>query len=366
VHLRRLAGLILASAPAVFGGVLAIHSLASVQSAPSQTQRSSSAAAQALHASALVVDLHADTVQALDAGARALGERSSRGHVDLPRLRQGGVDVQIFAIYVSPSTPAHGRARADRLIGVLTRQVAENRNGGAAGGIVPATTVAHIERASRAGKIASVLSIENGDALGGDVKALDAFYAAGVRIMSLTWNASNALGDGAAGNAHGGLTDLGRTVLRRMNALGIVVDVSHLSEASFWDALKVTRGALVASHSNASGVHRHVRNLTDHQLRAIARRGGVVGVSFVPQFLGGATLAHVLDHIDHMVAVMGVDHVALGSDFDGFSRAPAGIEDVSRLPNLTAGLLARGYSDDAVRRILGANALRVFRAVWKK
>lgn len=313
-----------------------------------------------VHHSATVVDLHCDTILALHEGTRRLDERSSRGHVDLPRLREGGVGVQVFAVYVAPMPAPEGRGRARALIRTFHEAVAAN-----AGQIAHATTMADIERARREGRVAAVLSIENGDALGGDLNALDELYRLGVRMLGLTWNPSNALGDGALGRQHGGLTDLGRAVLRRMEQIGIVIDVSHLSEASFWDTLRTTRAPVIASHSNAAALHRHPRNLTDDQLRAIAARAGVVGVNLYPPFLGEPTLARVLDHIDHMVKVMGIDHVALGADFDGISETPAGLEDVSRLPALTAGLLARGYTPEQVHRILGGNALRVFRQVWR-
>ncbi|MGH2374221.1 MAG: dipeptidase, partial [bacterium] len=227
------------------------------------------------------------------------------------------------------------------------------------------TTLAEIERAQRDGKIAAVLSIENGDALGGDLRVLDDLYRRGVRMLGLTWNPSTALGDGAHGRQHSGLTDLGRAVIRRMDDLGIVVDVSHLSEAAFWDAVGVVRGPFIASHSNAAALYRHPRNLTDSQLRAVAKRGGIVGVNFYPGFLGAATLDRVLAHIDHMVKVMGIDHVALGSDYDGVPRVAARLDDVSKLPNLTAGLQRRGYTTEQIHKILGGNALRVFRQVWK-
>ncbi|MDR7485417.1 MAG: dipeptidase [Armatimonadota bacterium] len=311
--------------------------------------------------SALVVDLHCDTLLDVHAGKRRLGERSAKGHVDLPRLRDGGVDVQVFAVYVAPAMAARGPARARELIQAFHAAISAH-----ADQVVGVTTVEGIERARQEGKIAAVLSIENGDALGGDLAVLDEFYRLGVRLLGLTWNPSNALGDGALGRRHGGLTDFGRAVLRRMEDLGMVPDASHLSEAAFWDMIRATRGPLIASHSNAAALHPHPRNLTDEQLRAIAGRGGVVGVNFYPGFLGRPTLERVLDHIDHMVKVMGPDHVALGSDFDGISQAPEGLEDVSRLPSLTAGLLARGYPREQIHKILGGNALRVFRQVWRR
>ncbi|MGQ0548558.1 MAG: dipeptidase [Armatimonadota bacterium] len=318
-----------------------------------------------VHTAAMVVDLHCDTLQDLNAGRRTLAQRSVQGHIDLPRLRAGGVDVQVFAVFVAPGDPRAGaparrRARARALI--ETFQAAMRAN---AARITHVTTVAGIESAQREGKVAAVLSIENGDALGGRLQEVDELYRQGVRMMGLTWNPSNALGDGAHGRQHGGLTDLGRAVLRRMNELGMVVDLSHLSEAAFWDAMRSTRGPVIASHSNAAALYKHPRNLTDQQLREVATRGGVVGVNFYVGFLGAATLERVLDHIDHMVKVMGIDHVALGSDYDGVPKTAIGLEDVSKLPNLTAGLQRRGYTTEQIHKILGGNALRVFRQVWK-
>jgi len=270
------------------------------------------------------------------------------------------VDVQVFAVFVAPRMAPRGPTRAQELIETFHAAMKAN-----AAQISHVTTVAGIERAQREGKIAAVLSIENGDALGGEVRGVDDLYRQGVRMMGLTWNASNALGDGALGRQHGGLTDLGRAVLRRMSNLGMVVDLSHLSDQAFWDAVRTTRGPVIASHSNAAALYKHPRNLTDQQLREVARRGGVVGVNFYAGFLGAATLDRVLDHIDYMVKVMGIDHVALGSDYDGVPQPPIGLEDISKLPNLTAGLQRRGYSTEQIHKILGGNALRVFREVWK-
>lgn len=312
-----------------------------------------------IHRDAIVVDLHADTLLDLAAGRRTLAG-SSRGHVDLPRLRQGGVDVQVFAAFIHPREAAQGRGRVGALIAAFHQAIDRH-----AGEISHARTVGEIETAVAAGKIAAVLAIENGgDAIQGEVEQIDWLYREGVRIMGLVWNQANALADGALEVRHGGLTPLGRRVVRRMQDLGIAIDVSHLSPAAFWDVLAATRGPLLATHSNASAVHAHKRNLSDLQLRAMAARGGVVGVNFYPVFLGGTTLDRVVAHIDHMVRVMGIDHVALGSDFDGIRQVPQGLEDVSRLPNLTAALLARGYTPEQAQKILGGNALRVFRQVW--
>ncbi|MBI3974923.1 MAG: membrane dipeptidase [Armatimonadetes bacterium] len=313
-----------------------------------------------VHRDAIVVDLHVDTLLDLAAGRRSLDGAAPGGHIDLPRLRRGGVDVQVFAAFVHPREAAVGRRRLRELIAAFHRAVERHP-----AEIVAAGSVQEIEAAGRAGKIAAVLAVENGgDAIEGDVEQVDRLSRAGVRMMSLTWNQANLAADGALESRHGGLTPLGRRVVERMQTLGIVIDVSHLSPQAFWEVLAASRGPLVATHSNADAVQSHRRNLSDAQLRALAARGGVVGVNFYPPFLGAATLERVVAHIDHMVKVMGVDHVALGSDFDGITQVPQGLEDVSRLPNLTAALLARGYRPEEVQKILGGNALRVFRQVW--
>ena len=311
-----------------------------------------------LHRDAVVADLHSDTILEVASGNRDLAVRGGTGHIDLPRMREGGVDVQVFALFVHPRYAGSGFRRVSELLDAFDGLVRAQQI------LAPATTVEVIQQAVRRGRIAAVLSVENGSAIDGDPANLDRLYARGVRILSLTWNQSNDLADGALEETHGGLTPLGRRVLARMQELRMVIDVSHLSERAFWAVLEATAGPIVATHSNAAALTPHRRNLTDDQLRALARRGGVVGVNFYPAFTGGATIQHVLAHVDHLVRVMGADHVALGSDFDGFSQTVAGLEDVSRLPALTAGLLARGYAPDDVRKILGGNVLRVFRAVW--
>lgn len=313
-----------------------------------------------IHKAATVVDLHVDTLLDLAAGKRDLDGASSGGHVDLPRLRQGGVDVQVFAAFIHPQEADRGFSRAHELISAFDQALARYPEQ-----IARTRTVAEIDAAVQAGNVAAVLAIENGgDAIEGIPERVDTLHARGVRMMGLTWNNANAVGDGVMESRHGGITPAGRQMLARMEDLRIVIDVSHLSEPTFWDVLDATRAPLVASHSDASAVCDHRRNLTDAQLRALARRGGVVGINFYPTFLGEATLDRVVAHIEHMVDVTGPDHIALGSDFDGISQVPAGLEDVSRMPNVTEALLARGYQVTDVSKILGANALRVFRQVW--
>jgi membrane dipeptidase len=314
---------------------------------------------QVLHRQAVVVDLHNDFLLDAHSGRRDITRRSAVGHSDIPRLREGGVDVQVCALFVHPRDADRGYETVTALLDTAHRLAAAQPDL-----VGVATSVEEIDRLVAAGRLAWVLAVENASALGGDPDRVDALFRRGVRMMSLTWNASNGLADGALESRHGGLTSLGRRVLERMQAVGMVVDVSHLSERSFWDVLAATRGPVVASHSNAAGRVPHPRNLTDDQLRAIARRGGVVGVNFYPAFTGGPTRDRVVEQIDYLVRLLGPDHVALGSDFDGFTDVVAGLEDVTRLPELTADLLACGHSPEVVRKILGDNALRVFRQVW--
>ncbi len=227
----------------------------------------------ALHREAIVADLHSDAILVVASGKRDLTVRGTTGHVDLPRLREGGVDVQVFALFVHPRFAGGGFRRVGQLLdafdGLVRTQPA----------LAPATTVAAVERAVRSGRIAAVLAVENGSAIDGDPANLDRLYARGVRMMSLTWNQSNDLADGALEETHGGLTPLGRRVLARMQELRMIVDVSHLSERAFWTVLESTRGPIVATHSNAAALTPHRRNLTDEQLHALAQRGGVVGVN---------------------------------------------------------------------------------------
>lgn len=324
-----------------------------------QTLASAGVLATEVHSEALVIDLHCDTLLDVAAKKRNIRERSSEGSIDLPRLREGGMAVQVFAAFIHPKERARGTARAFELLGTFDRLLEENP--GLLGRITQAREIASLHGE---GRIGAILSIENGDALEGNLDHLERFHARGVRMMSLTWNNSTALADGVLEEVHGGLTPLGREAVGRMQALGMIVDVSHLSVKSFWDVLAATTAPIVASHSCAAAINPHPRNLTDDQLKAIAEHRGVVGVNFYPVFLGAATLERLLEHIDHLVETMGPDHVGLGSDFDGFTGQVVGLEDVSKLPDLTAGLLTRGYTRIEIIKLLGGNVIRVFREVW--
>jgi len=330
--------------------------------------------ARAVCRSCPVVDAHCDTLLKVGGRtARRLGSRLTDTQVDLPRLLEAGVSAQFFACYVEPE-PAARRAleQALELIDIFYEEAAANSDR-----LVPATGEAGILEAFRQGKVAGILAVEGGEVLQGNLAVLRALHRLGVRAITLTWNFRNALADGVLeARTGGGLTRFGVEAVKEMGRLGMLVDVSHLSEAGFWQVMEVAAGPVVATHSNARAVCDHPRNLTDGQLKALAGKGGVTGLTAAPAFVSAgagttgpdgetikATLAGLLDHADHIVSLIGPDHLGLGLDFDGISSTPEGLEDVSRLPYLVRGLLGRGHSRETVRAILGGNFLRVMEEV---
>ena len=356
-----------------------------------------------LHYDALVMDGHVDTPSLmLDEGSR-LGERhtpeTGRAHLDLPRMVEGGLDAPFFSIFVSRAYgegPA-ATARAFAMIAEVERQVA------ALDSVEIARSAADVLRLTREGKKAILLGLEGGHALQASPSVLQQLYDAGIRYVGLTHTNTNSWADSSQDEPrHGGLTEQGVALIHAMNRLGVLVDVSHASDATFDDALRASRAPVIASHSSARALVPNPRNLTDAQLRALAAGGGVALVNFFDPVVNGALdaevmaavegrlardyggdgarlwdairaeatarglrralLGDVLDHIDHIARVAGVDHVGLGSDFDGVPALPVGLEDAARLPWLTYGLLRRGYSEADVRLILGGNLLRVLAA----
>jgi len=213
-----------------------------------------------------------------------------------------------------------------------------------------------------------VLSIEGGEALEGDLTMLQLFYRLGVRALGLTWNNRNALADGIREkNSQGGLTDFGISVVKEMNQLGMIIDVSHLAEAGFWDVLEISQEPVIASHSNCRDLHNHPRNLSDTQLKGLAQKGGIVGITLVNEFLGSASpgMEQVLDHLEHAVAVMGEDYVGLGTDFDGVENPVLGIEEATQWPRLIEAMHKRGFTESMVHKILGKNYLRLLKQILK-
>ena len=326
-----------------------------------------------LHREAFVVDTHADTLQALFPGKRdltscddrvntGLGKRSKVGHVDIPRLIEGGVDCQVFALFTAfQPHPDRPLSKALQMMDIFYSECEKN-----ADKIKPVSSYEEIMRAKEEGKIAALLSIEGGEVIEANIGVLRMLYKLGVRMMSLTWNWRNELADGVGeSRSRGGLSDLGVEVVKEMEKLGMIVDISHLSESAFWDLVAICKKPIIASHSNCRSVCDHKRNLTDDQIRAIAEKKGVIGMNFAPAFVHKekATVERLVDHMDHIVNLVGIDYVGLGSDFDGIGSTPEGLEDVSKMPNITKVLVSRGYSDKEVKKILGENHLRVFKDV---
>lgn len=321
--------------------------------------------ALALHRSAIVVDGHCDTLGDIAEGQRGLGERSDLGEVDLPRLREGGVTAQIFACFVPVHEYRRGATRhALQRLDAFHETLETNPDQ-----LLLATGAADIHRAKAEGKVAGILGLEGAEAIDGSLEVLRAFHRLGVRNLGLTWNFRNEVADGVLeGSEAEGLTGFGVQVIEECNRLGILIDVSHLAGAGLQGVLQASQKPIIASHSNAKALCDFLRNLSDAEIEAIASDGGLVGVTFVPSFLTvprtNATMDHVLDHLDHMIQVAGPEHVMIGSDFDGMGPlTPKGLEDVTRYPWLTAGMLARGHSEETVRKVLGLNFLRVFEQV---
>lgn len=321
--------------------------------------------ALSLHGSSYVVDAHCDTALRLAQGVSLTPEADGEagGHVDLPRLRKGGVDLQVFALWVDHDRHTlNAPERALTLLDAVWREIDNHPDE-----LRPILTAADLDAAHAEGKIGVMLSIEDGAALGGSTAALRMFYRLGVRALGLTWNGRNELAEGVGSQqSGGGLTQFGRDVIGEMDRLGMVVDVSHLTERGFWDVTETTTRPFIASHSNARALCDHPRNLTDKQIMALAERGGVMGMNFFSVFVqedGDASIADVVRHIDHIAALVGPEHIGIGSDYDGISRTPVGLEDVATLPRITEALLAEGYDEDAIRGILGGNFKRVFEEV---
>ncbi len=333
------------------------------------TKRQEEEAAR-IHQEALVIDTHCDTLMQFMPGqyggppTRRLGERSDKGHLDLPRMIEGGVDCQTFAMYTGRR---EGQPDALYTAMVMTdvfyREMEANEEK-----IVPVTSVAEILAAKEVGRCSGLLSIEGGEPLMGDLGVLRNFYKLGVRMLSFTWNWRTPFADGlSASRAVSKLTDTGVKAIEEMDRLGIVLDTSHISDSCFWDIAEVKKSPFIASHSNSRSICDHRRNLTDDMLQTLADHDGVAGMNFAPDFVAkdGATVEKLVDHIDYIYKKVGPDHIGLGSDFDGIGTPPVDLEDASKMPNITRELVRREYTEDDIKKILGGNTLRVLRAVLK-
>jgi len=398
----------------VFLGLILVASTANAQS-PNVSAEPMSAKARAIQESAIVIDTHADTPQrfldeGFDMGSTDPGDV---GHMSLDKARRGNLGAEFFSIWVDPETnQGHFAQHTFDLIDAVYEQAARHPDR-----MMMAFSVADIERAHREHKLAALMGIEGGHSIENDMHLLRDYYRLGVRYMTLSWSNTNEWADSSGDmndakiQHHNGLTDFGRQVVLEMNRLGMMVDISHVSDKTFWDAIATSKAPVIASHSSARALVNHPRDMTDDMLRAVAKNGGVVDVNFFSGFvdedyrkameaqskdqaaaiqkyidslkaegkpinyievdrMGREWMAKIprpplkslIDHIDHIAKVAGVDHVGLGSDFDGVSGAtPQGIDSAADLPRITQALLDRGYSADDIKKILGGNVLRVFR-----
>ena len=328
-----------------------------------------------LHRQALVVDTHCDTLKCLlpqftrprdsmwsDRSKVGFGKRSELGHVDLPRLKEGGVDLQVFAISSERDpTPAYSLRTAMEMIEAFYTECEKYPQL-----VQPVASYNEIIKSNEEGMIAAMLSIEGADVLEGRLRMLRVYHRLGVRMVGLVHSLRNLLADGVADDrTKGGLSSYGIEVVEELNRLGMVVDVSHLSDAGFWDVIENSKDPVVASHSNARSVCAHPRNMTDEMINALAERGGVMGINFAPDFVDKKkpSVETLVDHIDYIVDLVGPRHIGLGSDFDGIPSTPRGLEDTSKMPAITEELAKREYSEEYIRLILGENHLRLLKEV---
>ena len=328
------------------------------------SEASSFAEAKRIHSRIITLDSHCDTPMFFSEGftAQMFAKRTDKVLVDLPKMREGLLDASIMVAYLKQGerdaeSLLAATAKADRILTQIEEMVAANCTE-----VDIAYTPADIARLKHAGKKAIMLGIENGYAIGKDLGLLEHFAKRGIVYMTLCHNGDNDICDSAKGNAeHGGLSAFGEKVVQEMNRLGIMVDLSHAAASSFYDALEVSKKPIVCSHSSARTLCDHPRNLTDEQMKALARKGGVAQVTMYNGFLrtdGKATVIDAVEHLNHMVNIMGIEHVGIGTDFDGDGGIP-GMANASEVINFTRRLLQERYSEEQIQMIWGGNFLRV-------
>lgn len=390
------------------------HSNDNDQQTPATTADSSSRdeklwkKALGIHRKAIVVDTHNDILSMMIDDNYDLGVSSAgKYHTDLARMKQGGLTAEFFSVYIDRSYARDGGSarRALDMIDLVYRAAERYPND-----LMMSYSTADIRRAKKQKKIAALMGIEGGHAIEDSLMALRDFYRLGIRYMTLTHNNTNNWADSCCDTAkHNGLSDFGKDVVREMNRIGMLVDVSHVSDKTMSDVLDLSTAPVIASHSSARALGDRTRNIPDELLRRFAKNGGVVMVNFYPGFidknvieaskerdarlkpqvdqlrvtfkddpkkleeeinklqaanpLPATPLSVLIDHFDHIAKVAGIDHVGIGSDFDGVPSLPVGMEDISKLPNITYELLKRGYSEKDVKKVLGDNFLRAFSEV---
>ena len=307
----------------------------------------------------IIFDAHCDTVSEMS--DKNLDITTDKLHWNLQTVKEFKGYIQVFAAFVDKhSTSMSPLNRCLKLIEKYYTEIDDR------GDIHHCTTGSEIEKSLRENKCASFLAVEGGEALEGNISAVSALYRLGVRLITLTWNYANEIADGALEGRGGGLTDFGKDVVKRMNELHMLVDVSHLSEAGFWDVVKLTSAPIIASHSNAYKVCAHPRNLKDDQIRAIIKVGGGIGINFYPDFLTNSNCASVKDivkHIRHMFEIGACKCVGIGADFDGVDYLPDGMFSNEGILSLIDALKADGFSETEIKDITSSNFLRLFKQV---
>jgi membrane dipeptidase len=365
--------------------------------------------ARTLHFSSIVLDTHDDTTQRFFSKDFDIGKHNPDGHVDIPRLREGGMNAIFFSIWIDGrimGPPAVQKA-LDQIDAVHENVRKYSKD------LMFCRTAAEVREAHKQGKIAALIGVEGGHMIGNDIRVLRMFGNLGVRYMTLSHFYNDEWADSSTDKpVHNGLTDFGKDIVREMNRQGIMVDISHVSDKTFYDALEVSKAPLIASHSSCRALCNHVRDMSDDMIKALAAKGGVIQINYEKSFIdqaykdasekqSGGVVAifdqlkkacgddqecfgrkmaeqekqataegklprvsweRIVDHIDHAVKLVGPDHVGLGSDFDG-ATMPEGMEDCSKLPKITEALMRKGYGDDDIRKILGGNTLRLMEQV---
>jgi membrane dipeptidase len=352
--------------------------------------------ARKIHFSSIVLDTHIDTTPQLQTTWK-FAEEHKEGHIDLPRMKKGGLNALFFSIYMSGTVtgPKAVNDSLERIAAVhkLAQDMPDK--------VALCVTASQVRQAHRQGKIAALMGMEGGHMINNSLPLLRMYAELGVRYLTLTHSVNTDWADSSGDQPkHNGLTDFGKQVVRELNTLGVMVDISHVSDKTFWDALEVSQAPMIASHSSCRALSGHARNMTDEMIKALAAKGGVIQINYLDQFIDNdlfeysrkarplnaelmqkypgrensakrreeiakqfgpapkASWERIIDHIDYAVKLAGVDHVGLGSDFDGGSM-PVGMEDVTHLPRITEALLRKGYSRLDIKKILGENTLRL-------
>lgn len=316
------------------------------------------------HSVSTLIDLHNDVLEVMvNDTSYHLKQRHNYNHTDIPRLKDGGVDLQFFSVWVSPTRYTNYYQQAQVMLNIFNSELNQNTNS-----LAQARTWSQTDSIIKQNKIAAVIGVEGGHHIENSIDKLVNLYNSGMRYMTITWNNSTdwAISAQDSRSTTLGLSDFGRQVIRTMDSLGIIIDVSHTGIKTIQDILQETQNPIVATHSGVRALRNHYRNLYDWQIQDIANNGGVIGIVFYPYFLNGSSNASIQDviaHIDHIKNLVGIDYVAIGSDFDGIEVVPMGLEDTSKFPNLTEALFDHGYSKEEVEKILYKNFKRVFEQV---